>query len=303
MSYKNETGHFTVPLNHKQPNGSQLKLYYQRWVPSNAKTGHNVVIHHGLGEHSGRYGNVLGALEGTGVTIYSSDVRGHGQSEGKKGLAENLQQLADDLSIFLDFIQKEHNVTKPLLYGHSMGGATALTFVAPKSNQERLTALLVTGPALGVDKTCYQTVMIGLVSCLRHVIPSVTLPSGLDVNNLSHDKNYVEAYKSDPLTHDLLALSLAYSLVNDGDELIRKTASEMMLPIFLGHGESDKICTPHGTQAYYKNCGSSKKTLKIFPGLVHEVHNETKEERDKVLEDIKAFITEQLRYEMIMICL
>lgn len=297
MSYKHETGFFEVPLSYEEGADSdkKLKLYYQRWVPSsNAKSEHDLVVHHGLGEHSSRYGNILGALEGTGISIYSYDIRGHGQSGGKKGLGKDVPQYAEDLKMYLDFIEEEFRVTKPLLYGHSMGGAAVLTLISNKSNQERLKAVVATGSALGVDKNFYQTVMVGLLSCLRHLIPGVTLPSGLDVKNLSHDANYVESYKSDPLTHDLIAVSLAFSVVNGGDEII-KTASNVTLPIFLAHGESDIICTARGTQAYYDKCASTDKTLKIYPGLFHEIHNETKEEREKVLADIKSFIVDHMK--------
>jgi acylglycerol lipase len=294
MSFKNETGHFQVPMSYTKAGGDdttkQLKLFYQRWVPENPKPGCNVVIHHGLGEHSSRYGNLLSTLEGTGITIYSYDLRGHGHSEGAKGLAKDVYQLAQDLNVYLDFLHKEYRVTQPLLYGHSMGGATSLAFVGQgKEYQGKVKALVITGPALGVDKNCYQTTMFVLLTCLKSIIPNVCLPSGLDIKNLSHDQNYVEAYHTDPMTHDLIAISLAFSLLGAGPSII-ETAPTMTLPIFMGHGEDDIICAPYGTKNYFEACGSTQKTLKLYPGLCHEIHNETKEEREKVLADIKEFI-------------
>lgn len=283
MSYQHETGHFQTSDN--------LQLFFQRWIPANPQAGHNIVLHHGLGEHSDRYSNVLGMLEGTGITVYAYDVRGHGRSEGKKGLARDVHHLADDLDTFLDFIEKEFKVTKPMLYGHSMGGATVLSFVGQKEKRDKVKAVVATGSALGVEKNLYQVIASSLLTCLRKLIPNTTLPSGLDTNNLSRDKNVIAAFQSDPMTHDMLAVSLAFSLLESGRAEIIPTAKNMSLPIFLGHGAKDEITDPKGTQAYYDNCGSTQKTIKIYPDLLHEIHNETKEDKEKVLADLKAFIT------------
>jgi acylglycerol lipase len=301
MSYKHETGHFQVPLNSSKKGNNvdggnkELKLFYQRWVPENAKPGCNLVLHHGLGEHSGRYGNVLSMLEGTGVTMYSYDMRGHGRSEGKKGLADDMYHLADDLSIFLQFLEKEYQVTKPILYGHSMGGGTVLAFIGrDKCSHDMVKAVISTAPALGVEKNCYQTVMATLVTCLRTMIPSVCLDSGLDCNKLSRDPNVVEAYKTDELTHGLIAVSLGFAALESGKQEIIPSAGKVTLPIFLAHGGADVIDDPKATEEYYEKCASEKKTLKIYPGLFHEIHNELKDDKEKVLADIKQFITENL---------
>lgn len=292
MSYKHETGTFQTTTDSKTP----LKLFYQRWIPNAPKPGANLVLHHGLGEHSDRYGNILSMLEGTGVTIYSYDVRGHGRSEGKQGLAGDVYHLADDLGVFLELIQKEYGVSNPILYGHSMGGAVVLAYVgASKANQDKVKAVVATGSSLGVEKNCYQSIMSGLLSCLRGCIPNTTLPAGLEIDLLTNDKNVVAAFKSDKLTHDMIGISLAFSLLEDGQKRVIPSAKNMMLPVFLGHGEKDVITDPNGTKDYYENCASKDKTLKIYPGLLHEIHNEApKEEKEKVLADLKKFITDHL---------
>lgn len=297
--YKNETGTFQVPLNHKAAtDGKKLTLFYQRWIPTDNNANNpdrNLVLHHGFGEHSDRYTNVLMALVGTGITVYSFDVRGHGRSQGKQGLAEDVYQLADDLQVFLEFLEQEFKVTKPILYGHSMGGATVLAHIGrSSSSQDKIKAVVATGPALGVDKNCYQTVVGGLLTCLKSVVPSLCLDAGLDTNKLSHDKAVVEAYKADPMTHGMISVSLAFSLLEDGQKRIIPSAKNVTLPIFLGHGEKDVSTDPNGTKDYYQNCASQQKTLQIYPGLLHEIHNELEEDKQKCLADIRKFIMDNL---------
>jgi len=294
MSYKTETGTFETPFLHGQ-DGKKLKLFYQRWIPANPKPGFNMVLHHGIGEHCDRYGNVLGMLEGTGCTLYSYDARGHGRSEGKKGLAKDLGQFADDLTVFIDFVEKEHNVSKPILYGHSMGGAVVLEFVGrSQANQDKIKAVIATAPALGVEKNCYQTVMSSLLACLRKIIPSVTLPSGVETHKLSRDTNVTEAFKNDPMTHDMISVSLAFSFLEDGPANTIPSAQRMTLPVYLAHGDKDVITDPKGTQQYYELCASKDKTFNLYPNLQHEIHNELKEDKEKVLADLKAFILNQM---------
>ena len=40
------------------------------------------------------------------------------------------------------------------------------------------------------------------------------------------------------------------------------------------HGSADRIIDPQATQAFYDRTGSNDKTLRIWPELFHETHNE-----------------------------
>src|SRR5688572_6506235 len=44
-----------------------------------------LVIVHGYGEHSARYGEFMRWMAGRGVACYSFDFRGHGRSSGRRG--------------------------------------------------------------------------------------------------------------------------------------------------------------------------------------------------------------------------
>ena len=55
-----------------------------RWWPVDAPQG-VVVLIHGLGEHSGRYGHVARRLNQAGFAVLAPDLPGHGLSEGKRG--------------------------------------------------------------------------------------------------------------------------------------------------------------------------------------------------------------------------
>jgi len=90
-------------------------------------------IAHGLGEHIGRYAELIAVLQEAGVVVYGHDHRGHGrtarspQEFGDYGEG-GFDLLVEDMAELMR-IAKEENPQQPfLLLGHSMGscGATIL---------------------------------------------------------------------------------------------------------------------------------------------------------------------------------
>ncbi|HOF13452.1 MAG TPA: alpha/beta hydrolase, partial [Spirochaetota bacterium] len=60
-----------------------IEIFFQQWEVANPKA--VLIIIHGLGEHSGRYGNLIDALQNKGIAIFGLDHRGFGRSGGKRG--------------------------------------------------------------------------------------------------------------------------------------------------------------------------------------------------------------------------
>ena len=67
-------------------NGSEgAQTYYQAWLPEGHVNAVLVIVH-GLGEHSGRYMNVVNHFVPLGYAVYGLDYYGHGKSEGMRVL-------------------------------------------------------------------------------------------------------------------------------------------------------------------------------------------------------------------------
>ena len=78
-----------LPFDTRSPDGRQtllpsasLRLAMQYWLPNDDPRA-VVVLLHGYGEHSGRYGHVADALTNVGAAVYAYDQRGYGRSEGQ----------------------------------------------------------------------------------------------------------------------------------------------------------------------------------------------------------------------------
>ena len=49
------------------------------------KSNEVILLIHGLGEHSGRYLNLIQDFNDKNISVFTIDIRGHGKSEGKRG--------------------------------------------------------------------------------------------------------------------------------------------------------------------------------------------------------------------------
>ena len=81
-----------------------------------------LLVVHGLGEHSGRYMNVVDHFLPLGYAVYGLDHIGHGKSDGEREYVERFDDYTDSLTIFYNMVAG-WQADKPIfILGHSMGG-------------------------------------------------------------------------------------------------------------------------------------------------------------------------------------
>ena len=105
-----------------------LELYVQRWqadVPTRAV----IAIVHGIGEHSGRYMNLVNHLVPRGNVLCGVDLRGHGRSPGPRGHIDRWEDYREDLRSLLQWILTWESAQPRFVLGHSMGALVVLDFV------------------------------------------------------------------------------------------------------------------------------------------------------------------------------
>jgi alpha-beta hydrolase superfamily lysophospholipase len=166
--------------------------------------------------------------------------------------------------------------TVPLfVWGHSMGTIVALHLIA---RAEIPTAgLIVSSNSLDVFKQTLNP-LNPFFRFASRIAPRVRIPLGLDPNKISHNEAVQHAYKSDPLIATTASLRLLVEFAK-ACERARSDAAHVDLPILIVHGEQDRIAPASGSQSLFDRVGSRDKTLQIYPGLRHEVHNESATDR------------------------
>lgn len=262
-------------------------FYVQTWRPETIKK--VLVIQHGFGEHSGRYQNLLSALENEGTMVYALDARGHGKTPGRRGHIDDFNQYSSDLAVLVKKARGENPDRPLILLGHSMGGLIAtLTALKPEIAKE-LRGLIVSSGAFKPVVDTVQGIRKTVGTLLAEFAPAMTVPAGLDVKLISRDDNVVQAYVNDPLVHGKISLKMGVDLFATGEYLLEQ-ASRITLPVLVIHGDADGIAQAEGSKAFYKALSSQDKTLKLYPGFYHETMNEPLADRRQVLSDVVAWI-------------
>jgi alpha-beta hydrolase superfamily lysophospholipase len=114
----------------------------------------------------------------------------------------------------------------------------------------------------------------------------------LDATGVSRDPLEVQQYLDDPLVYGGKLSARKVSQLFAAMHWIQEQAREIQLPLLLLHGSEDKLTAPSGSRFLYDSVQSSDKTLKIYPGLYHEIFNEP--ERGEVFADIESWLDSRI---------
>jgi len=242
-----------------------------------------IVLIHGMGEHFGRYQHVIEFVNSIGYAVISMDLRGHGNSQGKRGHIDTYKQLMDDVDLLVKKAQELFNDLPLIMYGHSLGGNIAANYVLRR--QPAFKGLIVTAPyfKLAFDPPKWK---VFLSAVMAKILPALTLPTGLELAALSRDQAVVDAYKNDPLVHDKIS-SAFFNNVHAAASYPIEHAEELKIKTLAMHGLMDRITSYKGTTAFARN-NPELIELKLWEGLYHEIHNE--KEKQQVFDHIKTWL-------------
>ncbi len=239
---------------------------------------------HGLGSHSGRYGNIVNCLVPRGLAVYGFDQIGHGKSEGARGMVERFGDFTDTLAIYYDMVHRWQPGKSIFLFGHSAGGLIAIAHLL--DHQTQYQGAILSAPALKIRQGVSPAAIV--IGGFLAVIAPRTGILKLNPNRLSHDPDVVRGYLNDPLVYHArtparLAVELGMTMRRVGKELGRIT-----LPFLALQGGEENIVNPEGVQMLYDRARSTDKTIRIYEGMYHETFNEPG--RVRVLEDMEHWL-------------
>lgn len=244
-------------------------LAVQDWyLPEGVRPRGTVLIVHGLGEHAGRYDALARVLNGWGFGVRSYDQYGHGESDGQRGALPHPNRLLDDLADLVESARVRNPGLPLVLFGHSLGGLVAASFVA--RTMMAVDALVLSSPALATRLSPLQKAMMAVVP---RIAPNLTVGNGLDPRYLSHDPRVVQAYMNDPRVHDRISGRLARFIAEEG-ELVRSRAGAWRVPTLLMYAGDDRLVDPVGSQLFAAAAPRQHVSTRCFDGLYHEIFNE-----------------------------
>src|SRR6056300_1684272 len=246
-------------------NSEGQRIFSQSWEAANPQG--QIIIVHGLGEHSGRYLDVADYLTKLEWNVSAMDLPGHGQTEGPKGYVRSWASL---LSTLERFLSHRHVADLPLyLYGHSMGGSLALQVAMRRAHQVR--GVIASSPPIRIVQEVPKW-KVSLAKMLGPAIPALRFNSGIEAELLSRDQTAVDNYLEDPLVNSRVSPALGLGLLEIGPWLL-KQASELTVPTLILHGDADRIADISGSREFCESVGQSCRLIE-FPGYYHELHHD-----------------------------
>ena len=243
---------------------------------------------HGFAEHSGRYVHFAEYFLKHGYSVYVPNHRGHGKSEGERAFVNKFDDFVLDLKKFIEQVKRWENVDKIFLVGHSMGGAIALRYALKYPDDLKTVIASGAGLILTANVSSFLRMMAKVLS---KIVPKMKIESKIDPNILTHDKEIAQKYANDPLVFKFTTARLGAEMFSAGDDTL-KQAHKLKVPILILHGGEDMLVSPRGSQIFFENIPIEDKKLIIYPGLYHEIFNET--EREKVLKDVLDWVEKHL---------
>jgi alpha-beta hydrolase superfamily lysophospholipase len=267
-------------------------IYWQSWAPE-AGPRALLLVSHGLGEHSGRYQSLASYFVGHNFAVAALDHNGHGYSEGIPGFVASFADYVSDLGQFHEAVVPRFPGVPVFLVGHSMGGLVGGTYLL--RSQDRFQGVILSGLAI---RTADHPgpVLQSLIRLLAVLVPRLGL-TALDPAGVCRDPEVVRKYTEDPqVFHGKLTARLLREFFA-GMARLENEAGDLALPMLVLHGGDDNMVSPESSEILYTRARSEDKTLKIYPGLYHEIFNEP--EKDDVLAEVLDWCENRLRLRII----
>lgn len=247
-----------------------------------------IFLVHGMGEHAGRYEHVAEYFKNVNITTIAIDLRGHGNSQGKRGHMPSFEHMMNDLKLSISEIVSAYKGLPLILYGHSMGGNLILNYLF--RNAEGISGAIVTGPylRLGFEPPKWKVLLAKLSA---NIYPSLSQSTGLEKIALARSSQVIQEYENDPLVHDKITASFFINIHQAGIDAIARS-KELKTAILLMHGANDGLTSPEGSKAFYLDAGPNV-TFHLLEELYHEIHNEP--EKNEVFQTQLEWIEQLLK--------
>ena len=236
-----------------------------------------ICIVHGIGEYGGRFDRVAEAFRSAGMAVTALDLRGHGESPGRRGHCAPRNRVLDDVSGLIEYTEKRYPGKPVVLYGHSMGGNIALDYRARGRFNDHPAAYIISAPWIRLVRPI-PAVLYRTVKLISRIVPSMTIGSSID-EGLLGNPDKVKPFNENPMVHNRISLQCAVDGFETGLAMENGTMDDngraFGIPTLLMHGGDDRICDVEGSRRVAKLMEDSGDSIEYieWKGLFHEIHN------------------------------
>lgn len=301
------------------PSKSGLAEVYARcWMPQDGAKA-VIQIAHGMAEHGERYEDFANYLCEKGFAVMVNDHIGHGKSVtddenlGYFGETKGWDVLVEDERALTELIKAEFVGLPIVFFGHSMGSFVAREYIRRYGRDDKIKAAIFCGTS---GKNPASAMAINIAGAIAKVKGSKHRSEFINkiafgpynaktekrtaFDWLSTDTQQVDKYIADKYCGFLFTAAGYKDLFTiltkvSGSDWYSEVCN--VIPILVISGEDDPVgAYGKGVKQVYNdliNAGKKDVTLKLYPGMRHEILNEV--ENAKVYEDIAAWTLSKIK--------
>lgn len=264
-------------------------LFSRRWEPEGPIRGEIFGLH-GLLEHCGRYADFAARLNAAGYALQMIDHRGHGRSGGPRLFIDRIETLVDDFDGVLRQWRERRGRDPDFLFGHSMGAGVLILHAA--AGRPPVKGFVLSGPPIRIAARVlpplrYVAVLLSFL-WPRFRLARLRTAERLGAHAVSRNPEVIQALRDDPLVfRGRFPVRTAVEILGLPSKL-RQAAEAFDLPYLFLQGGADKLSAASGARDFHETSPAFDKTLRIYPGLYHEVISEP--ERDFVLAEVIGWL-------------
>ena len=247
-----------------------------------------IAVVHGLGEHSGRYAALAGALVARRFSVVSLDLPGHGEAKGPRGDFASWSDVRDRM------IPAMFTVTRGMpgqpfdlpvvLFGHSMGGLMAIDYAL--AHPRTLLGVVACAPALR-DAVAPAPLKVALGRLVGALAPTFGFAHGLEAAAMSRDAEVVALRASDPLLHDKLSPRTFFALV-EARARVMEQARRLQVPTLVMVPAADRVTDPKGGLEFTGAAPHELVRMFSYQDAYHELFNDPA--RDLAIRDLVGWL-------------
>ena len=295
----------------------KTSIHAVEWLPEGDPVG-VYQIAHGVAEYALRYEPFAECLNAKGFVVAANDHIGHGLSVAEDaaplyfGEKDGWTHVVDDMFELRKQTGKKYPGIPYILMGHSMGSFLARTYLIRYPGSVTAAVIMGTGqqPGYMVAGGRLAAKLIGKKSGydkFNETVDGLAFgaynkpfePKRTNYDWLSANEENVDKYIADPLCGGGATTGLFLEMLG-GIGFIGKPSNlakmDKNTPVLFISGAMDPVgdLGKGTTKAYesFKKAGVKDVTLKLYPGLRHEILNE--KEKDQVYADIWAWVEKHI---------
>lgn len=288
-------------------NEQNMKIYTQSWQPNWSSSnpcwrpkGFVAMVHGYCSESGWLFELNAVAIAKAGFLVFALDLQGHGYSDGPPGYISDMDSVVSDCIHYFNARRSEYECKyknlPAFLYGESMGGAICILICLRQKTNEYCrpwNGMILSGPMCDISKK-FKPIwpLEKLLPVAAFFAPSwrisCTKPPAKGSYKESWKKKLVANSPNRPENGKPPAVT-AKELIRVC-KLIRERCHELEVPMLIMHGENDSICDPEAAKFVFESAASKDKTMKIFPGMRHQLIGEPNQSVQMVFDTMMAWI-------------